>query len=123
MVTEVAAWSAGPVVFTVGVLNNLDMDIDSNGSFTLYLGGEAREKNWLALTPGASRITTRHYFEHPRPAAADPEREPRMRIDRPNPYAGMTNPMTMQAVPGPPEDKRVLYVELIYPFEKGSQKH
>ena len=47
--------------------------------------------------------------------------EPRMRIDRPNPYAGMINPITMQAVPGPPEDKRVLYVELIYPFEANSR--
>ena len=34
--------------------------------------------------------------------------EPRMRSDRPNPYAGMINPITMQPVPGPPEDKRVL---------------
>ena len=45
--------------------------------------------------------------------------EPRMRSERPNPYAGMINPMTRQPVPGPPEDKRVLYVELRYPFETG----
>ena len=66
---------------TAGVINNTTMDIDSNGSFTLYLGGEPREKNWIALSPGASRLTTRHYFEHPRPAALDPELEPRMRIE------------------------------------------
>jgi len=44
--------------------------------------------------------------------------EPRMRKERPNPYAGMINPYTRQPVPGPPEDKRVLYAELIYPFEQ-----
>jgi len=43
--------------------------------------------------------------------------EPRMRKDRPNPFAGMINPYTRQTVPGPPEDKRVLYAELVYPFE------
>jgi hypothetical protein len=43
--------------------------------------------------------------------------EPRLRKDRPNPYAGMINPVTRRPVPGPPEDKRVLYAELIYPFE------
>jgi len=42
--------------------------------------------------------------------------EPRMRTERPNPFAGMINPITRQPVPGPPEDKRVLYAELIYPF-------
>jgi hypothetical protein len=45
--------------------------------------------------------------------------EPRMRIDRPNPYAGMINPLTRQQVPGPPADKRVLYAELVYPFPEG----
>lgn len=49
--------------------------------------------------------------------------EPRMRIDRPNPYVGMINPMTRQPVPGPPEDKRVLYAELVYPFAAGSRPH
>jgi hypothetical protein len=43
--------------------------------------------------------------------------EPRMRKDRPNPFAGMINPYTMRPVPGPPADKRVLYAELAYPFE------
>lgn len=42
--------------------------------------------------------------------------EPRMRKERLNPFAGMINPITLQPVPGPPEDKRVLYAELIYPF-------
>lgn len=42
--------------------------------------------------------------------------ERRLRQDRPNPFAGMINPITRQPVPGPPEDKRVLYAELIYSF-------
>lgn len=66
---------------TAGVLNSEQMVCQSDGSFTLFLGGAPRETNWLALPPGASRITTRHYFEHPTPAAANPDLEPRMRIE------------------------------------------
>jgi len=43
--------------------------------------------------------------------------EPRLRKDRPNPFAGMINPYTRQPIPGPPKDKRALYAELIYPFK------
>ncbi len=43
--------------------------------------------------------------------------EPRLRKERQSPFAGMINPMTGRPVPGPPEDKRVFYAELIYPFE------
>ncbi|MBT3257726.1 MAG: hypothetical protein HN366_14895 [Deltaproteobacteria bacterium] len=43
--------------------------------------------------------------------------EQRLRKDRSNPFAGTINPMTRQPVPGPPEDKRVLYADLIYPFK------
>ncbi|MBW1819885.1 MAG: hypothetical protein JRJ60_22325, partial [Deltaproteobacteria bacterium] len=43
--------------------------------------------------------------------------EPRFRKDRPSPYAGKINPYTLQIIPGPPEDKRVLYAELVYPFD------
>ncbi|MCZ6815192.1 MAG: hypothetical protein O7F76_00675, partial [Planctomycetota bacterium] len=43
--------------------------------------------------------------------------EPRLRKDRASPFAGMINPMTRQRVPEAPSDKRVLYVELEYPFE------
>ncbi len=48
--------------------------------------------------------------------------EPRMRVDRQSPFAGMINPMTRQRVPEAPADKRVLYAEIIYPF-KGKPKH
>lgn len=44
--------------------------------------------------------------------------EPRMRIDRQSPFAGMINPYTRQRVPDAPGDKRVLYAEIIYPFKE-----
>jgi hypothetical protein len=43
--------------------------------------------------------------------------EPRLRKERLSPFAGMINPMTGRPVPGTPEDKRVFYAELVYPFE------
>lgn len=43
--------------------------------------------------------------------------EARKRVDRKSPFAGMINPMTRQRVPEAPADKRVLYAEVIYPFE------
>jgi hypothetical protein len=43
--------------------------------------------------------------------------EPRQRQDRQSPFAGMINPITRQRVPEAPADKRVLYAEVIYPFE------
>ncbi|MFT4518641.1 MAG: hypothetical protein ACI9JM_001026 [Halioglobus sp.] len=82
---------------TAGVINNTEMEIDSNGNFTVYLGGEKRDANWLALTPGASRVTTRHYFEHEKPAALDPQLEPRMHIECLDP----------SSVPAPPNDDSV----------------
>jgi hypothetical protein len=44
--------------------------------------------------------------------------EPRARKERFSPLAGSINPYTRQPIPGPPEDKRVLYAEIVYPFEK-----
>ena len=41
-------------------------------------------------------------------------REQRMRKDRFSPFAGMVDPRTRRKVPGPPEDKRVIYFELHY---------
>ena len=43
--------------------------------------------------------------------------EQRIRVERPSPFAGKLSPFTRQIIPGPPVDKRVLYAELIYPFE------
>ena len=56
---------------TGGVLNDDDIDVDADGNYEVFLGGEPRDRNWLALPPDTGRITTRHYFEVPKPAAAD----------------------------------------------------
>jgi hypothetical protein len=65
---------------TCGVINDTAIDIDADGRFTVYLGGEPHERNWLPLPERASRVTTRHYFEQETPAAVDPASEPRMLI-------------------------------------------
>jgi hypothetical protein len=44
--------------------------------------------------------------------------EARKRVDRQSAFAGMINPMTRQRVREAPVDKRVLYAEIIYPFDK-----
>lgn len=67
------------------VINNTEMEVDSNGNFTLYLGGPARERNWIPLGPDANRITTRHYFETAQCAAADPTAHPELSIKCLNP--------------------------------------
>ncbi|NQT37101.1 MAG: hypothetical protein HQ581_06410, partial [Planctomycetes bacterium] len=40
----------------------------------------------------------------------------RLRKERASRYPWKTNPYTGQPMPGPPEDKRVLYAELVYPL-------
>jgi hypothetical protein len=65
---------------TCGAINDTEIDIGADGSFVIYLGGEQRDHNWLALPENASRVTTRHYFELETPAAIDPGLQPRMVI-------------------------------------------
>jgi hypothetical protein len=48
--------------------------------------------------------------------------EPRMRVDRDSPFAGMINPYTRQRIGTAPADKRVLYAEIIYPFSERPQQ-
>jgi len=47
--------------------------------------------------------------------------EPRLRIERPSPFVGSISPYTRRPIPGPPEDKRVLYAELSYVFSEQPQ--
>jgi hypothetical protein len=82
---------------TCGVLNDTQIDVDADGNFTVYLGGEPRERNWQPLAENASRVTTRHYFEHAIPAAMDSLLEPRMRIEC----------VSETDVPAPPDDESV----------------
>lgn len=66
---------------TGGVINDTMIDVDESGMFTVYFGGSERERNWLPLKEGASRITTRHYFENVQAAGNDPGCEPRLNIE------------------------------------------
>lgn len=65
---------------TGGVLNDTQFDVADDGSFEVVLGGPPRERGWLALDEGASRITTRHYYENDSAAAADPRRHAALEI-------------------------------------------
>jgi hypothetical protein len=47
--------------------------------------------------------------------------EPRFRKERSSSIPWKVNPYTGRPIPGPPEDKRVLYAELIYPFTSKPQ--
>lgn len=49
--------------------------------------------------------------------------EPRQRVNRLSPFAGMVNPMTRQRVSEAPADKRVLYAEIRYPFPSPISGH
>jgi hypothetical protein len=66
---------------TGGVLNDTRFDVDGEGRFEIRLGGPPSERNFLALGPGASRVTTRHYYENETCAAADPARNAALTIE------------------------------------------
>jgi hypothetical protein len=66
---------------TGGVINDTQFDVNADGRFEIRFGGEPAPRNWLALDPGASRITTRHYYENERSAAADPTRHAALEIE------------------------------------------
>lgn len=66
---------------TAGVLNDTQLDVDRDGRFEIRLGGPPAPRNWLALGPGASRVTTRHYYENATSAAADPARHAELTIE------------------------------------------
>jgi hypothetical protein len=66
---------------TAGVINDTRFDVDAEGRFAIRVGGPPAERNWLGLEPHATRITTRHYYENPTPAAADPARNAALAIE------------------------------------------
>ena len=85
------------ITTTGGAINDTQLDIDADGKFTITLGGEPQAKNWLPLAGGASRVTTRHYWELETPAALDPKFEPRMTM----------RCTTNTDIPDPPSDASV----------------
>ncbi|MFP6641543.1 MAG: hypothetical protein VCC04_14960 [Myxococcota bacterium] len=86
-----------PEARTAGVLNDENFDIAPNGDFEITLGGPSQESNWLALSDDARRVTSRHYFENKRAAAADPHIPIRIEIA----------PVTPSAPPPVPDDAEV----------------
>src|SRR5690348_7775258 len=66
---------------TAGVLRDDDFDVDADGGFEVFFGGEPRARNWLALADGASELIVRCYVEEPLPVAADPNRHVPLTIE------------------------------------------
>ena len=56
----------------ISTLNDTEFDVEADGSFEVIASPEPQPRNWLRLEPGAGSITTRHYWEWERSAAADP---------------------------------------------------
>ncbi|HPG28665.1 MAG: DUF1214 domain-containing protein [Spirochaetaceae bacterium] len=59
------------------VLNDSEFEVETDGSYEILLSPteEPGHRGWLELPPNAMQITTRHYFERERSAAADPSVE------------------------------------------------
>jgi Protein of unknown function (DUF1214) len=55
---------------TAGIINDTNFDVDPDGWYEIRLGGPPAERNWLAVPAEGGRVTSRHYFEWPDPAAA-----------------------------------------------------
>jgi hypothetical protein len=66
---------------TDGVINDTQFDVRPDGTFEVLLGGPPQKRNWLALPPDASRVTTRHYYEDETAAANDPSKHPALSIE------------------------------------------
>jgi hypothetical protein len=66
---------------TCGVINDTQFDVADDGSFEVFFGGPERARNWIALPPESSRITTRHYFEELEPRAAETTPAVRLSIE------------------------------------------
>ncbi|MEM9177608.1 MAG: DUF1214 domain-containing protein [Myxococcota bacterium] len=66
---------------TAAGIHDAEFDVDADGNFEIVLSARAQDRNALRLTPTASRITTRHYFEEERCVAADPSRHVPLSIE------------------------------------------
>jgi hypothetical protein len=83
---------------TAGVINDTGFDVAADGRFEIFFGGPPRPRNWIALPADAARITTRHYFEEERAAAANPDKRIRLDVEL------LGDPV---APPAPPNDAGV----------------
>jgi len=89
---EVSGAGGGFPERTAGVLNDMDFDVDSEGRFEIHLGGPPRDRNWVALDPAATRVTSRHYFENERPAAVPPIPDTALEIELVDPVGSLPPP-------------------------------
>lgn len=68
---ERAERDGGRPIALAATLNDTEFDVAPDGSYEIHVGGPKRDRNWLALTPDSRTITTRHYYEWEKSAAAD----------------------------------------------------
>ncbi|MBM3595971.1 MAG: hypothetical protein FJX31_09415 [Alphaproteobacteria bacterium] len=68
---ERAERDGGRPIALAATLNDTEFDVAADGSYEIHVGGPKRDRNWLALTPDSRTITTRHYYEWEKSAAAD----------------------------------------------------
>jgi hypothetical protein len=94
---ERADKDGGRSIGLAATLNDTEFDIAADGSYELHVGGPRRERNWLALSPDARTITTRHYFERTSPAAADQTLHIPLTI----------SPVTKPSAPPPPNEEAI----------------
>lgn len=85
---------------TAGVLNDGQFDVDPDGRFEVILGGPPKERNWMALDPDASRVTTRHYFEQERSAAVPPVPDVALEIELVDPLPPLPPPTDASVAEG-----------------------
>lgn len=85
---------------TAGVLNDTEFDVDSDGRFEIFVGGPAKERNWVALAPDASRVTSRHYFELERSPAVPPIPDVALAIELVEPVAPLAPPSDASVAEG-----------------------
>lgn len=66
---------------TAGVLNDSQFDVDQDGRFEIHIGGPPKGANWIGLVEGASRVTSRHYFEQEVSPAVPPVPDVQLSIE------------------------------------------
>lgn len=72
----------GNAARSISALDDDQLICDRDGNFEILLSAEKPAfGNWLKLEPGASQVTTRHYFEATVPVAADPSVRIPLRIE------------------------------------------
>ncbi|HEX4864823.1 MAG TPA: DUF1214 domain-containing protein [Acidimicrobiales bacterium] len=66
---------------TAGVLNDAQFDVGPDGRFDVFIGGSPRGANWIGLVDGATRVTSRHYFEREVSPAVPPVPDVQLSIE------------------------------------------